>query len=147
MNSTNTAAVTISVMVAAVDSAPLVSFAWLFCSAWIAALPALSICSTLQMQRAFDQPLLGGVDAAADLLDQIGQTDDELADDERQDAAQYREAGQQHQRHRAAARQAPRSSQSTTGTSNALSINASSTGTTMISSLATTRNRATRRPG
>ncbi len=45
VNSTNTAAVTSSVTVAAVDSAPLVNFAWLLCSAWIAALPALSICS------------------------------------------------------------------------------------------------------
>ena len=45
VNSTSSAPVTISVTVAAVDSAPLVSFAWLFCSASIAALPALSICS------------------------------------------------------------------------------------------------------
>ncbi|CNJ18949.1 Uncharacterised protein [Mycobacterium tuberculosis] len=45
VSSANTAAVTSSVMVAAVASAPLVSFAWLLCSAWIAALPALSICS------------------------------------------------------------------------------------------------------
>ena len=38
----------ISVTVAAVDSAPLVNFASLFCSAWIAALPALSICWRLR---------------------------------------------------------------------------------------------------
>ena len=48
VNRTSTAAVTSSVIVAAVDSAPLVSFAWFSRSASIAALPALSICWLLR---------------------------------------------------------------------------------------------------
>ena len=41
VNSTSSAPVTISVTVPAVDSAPLVSFSWLFCSASMADLRAL----------------------------------------------------------------------------------------------------------
>ena len=56
-----------------------------------------------QMKRPFDQPFLGGVDAAGDLVDQIRYAHDELADDEGHDSAENREAGQDHQRHRATA--------------------------------------------
>ena len=48
VNSTSSAPVTISVTVAAVDSAPLVSFAWLLRSASMAELPALLIWSLLR---------------------------------------------------------------------------------------------------
>ena len=48
MNSTTNAPVTISVIVPAVDNAPLVSLSWLLRSAWIAELPALSICCLLR---------------------------------------------------------------------------------------------------
>ena len=107
VNSTNTAAVTSSVTVAAVDSAPLVSFAWLLCSAWIAALPALSICSPRRWAGPSISHLRVESMLRAHLLGQIGHTDDELADDERQDAAQNRETAQQDHRHRAATRQTP----------------------------------------
>ena len=43
-----------------------------------------------QVKRPLDQPIASGIDAAGDLLDQIRQTVDELADDECQDAAQNR---------------------------------------------------------
>ncbi len=56
-----------------------------------------------QVRGPLHQPLPGGLDALRDLFDQPGQADDELADDEREDAADNRYTGQQYQRHRAAA--------------------------------------------
>ena len=50
MKNTSSAPVRISVMVPAVDRAPLVSFAWLFLSASMAASVALLICSLLKCE-------------------------------------------------------------------------------------------------
>ena len=91
-------------MVPAVDSAPLVSLAWLsfqrldrrvgravdLIVAEVERARSISHCRTL-------------VDAAGDLLDQCRRALDELADDEREDAADHHEPGQQHHRHRGAA--------------------------------------------
>ena len=107
VNSTSSAPVTISVTVAAVDSAPLVSLAWLLRSASMAELPALVIWSLLRCAG----PSISHVRVLSmdvrDLFDQSGQAGDELADNERQQAADDRDSAQQDQRHRAAAGRAP----------------------------------------
>ncbi len=96
----------ISVTVAAVDSAPLVSFAWLLRSASMAELPALVIWSLLRCAG----PSISHVRVLSmdcgDLFDQAGHAGDELADDERQHPADDRDSAEQHQRHRATARRA-----------------------------------------
>ena len=83
---------TISVTVPAVDSAPLVSFAWLFFSASIAVSVALLIWSLLKCDSgpSFSQCLASMM--LGDLVDQCGRALDELADDERQEAADHHDA-------------------------------------------------------
>ena len=58
------------------------------------------------MQGTAGQPVTQTLDALSHLLGKCGQTLDELADDEGEDAADDRETGQQHQRDRDAARNA-----------------------------------------
>ena len=134
MNSTSSAPVTISVTVAAVDSAPLVSFSWLLRSASMAELPALVIWSLLRCAG----PSISQCARPRcwrDLFDQSGQPVDELADDERQHAADDRDPAQQHQRHRAAAGGAAAVQEVDGGQSATRpASDARATGTTMISS-------------
>ncbi len=73
-----TAAVTSSVMVAAVDNAPLVSFAWLARRLAIAALPALSICSRASAPGLRSAICAPGVDAALNAGGPDAATRDEL---------------------------------------------------------------------
>ena len=143
MNSTNTAAVTSSVMVAAVDSAPLVNFAWLLRSASIAALPALSICSrrrcagpSISHLRLLSMlcstcltrsgtPTMNWLMTKAKMPPRIANP---LSNTTVTAAPRGRPCS---------------SNQSTAGTSKALSISASNTGTTITSSLSTTHSSAT----
>ena len=95
MKNISSAPVTISVMVPAVDRAPLVSLDWLFFSASIAVSVALLIWSLLKCDsRPGVQRVPGVGDAQRDLVDQSGRALDELADDERQEAADHDDAGQ-----------------------------------------------------
>ena len=142
MNSTNTAAVTSSVMVAAVDSAPLVNFAWLLCSAWIAALPALLSCSPRKCAGPWMSHHLVESMLRVTCSTRSGKpTMNWLMTNVRMPPRTANPASKTTAT--APPRGSPRrSSQSTAGTSNALSINASNTGTTMISSFFTSHNRA-----
>ncbi|EUA39092.1 hypothetical protein I549_0929 [Mycobacterium avium subsp. avium 2285 (R)] len=142
MNSTSTAAVTSSVTVAAVDSAPLVSLAWLLCSASMAALPALSICSLrrcagpLISQRRVDSMLwvtcsVRPGSPSMNCSTTKARMPPRIAKPPNNTSATAPPRGRP-----------CRSSQSTTGTSSALNSSATSTGTTITSSLASTQNSA-----
>ena len=138
VNSTSSAPVTISVTVAAVDSAPLVSFAWLLRSASIAASPAWSICSLLRCGGPSISQLRDGVDALGHLLDQAGQPAmNWLTTNVRMPPSTAMLLSNVSAT--APPRGAPRrSSQSTAGSSSAASMVASATGTTISSSFLTT---------
>ena len=128
---------------AAVDSAPLVSFAWLLRSASMAELPALVIWSLLRCSGPSISHVARALDAGGHLFDQRRAALDELADDERQDAADDRDSAEQHQRHRAAAGSAAAIQEVDRRDINAASISAKATGTTMTSSRVTTQSNAT----
>lgn len=143
VNSTSTAAVTSSVMVAAVDNAPLVSFAWLLRSASIAALPALSICSPRKCAGPSISHLRAESMLRSTSVTRCGNPAmNWLTTNVRMPPRTAKPLNKTSVTATACGR--PReSSQSTGGTSNALNISTSNTGTTMTSNLLRTHSSAT----
>ena len=143
VNNTSSAPVTISVTVAAVDSAPLVSFAWLLRIASMAESPAWSICSLLRCGGPVDRASCAGESMlCVTCSTRPGRpVMNWLTTNVRcRRGSRYCSSNTSAT---APPRGAPRrSSQSTAGSSSAVSMVASATGTTISSSFAITHSTA-----
>ena len=134
---------TISVSVAAVDSAPVVSFSWLSRSALMAVLPALSICSRLRCAGpSMSQPRRLSM-LRVTCSTRLGRPETNWLTTKVRMPPKMA-APPSRTRATAPPRGAPRrSSQSTAGTINAATMVASATGTTMTCRRRTTHNNTT----